>query len=202
MKKKENKEQLEEKEVCACKEDRHCEEHCECDEKCCDESCQCSSCEEECCIEEEEILQLKEEIKVLEEKLVRNQAELLNYKRRREEEIGRMLKYSEEGILSDFLPILDNFERAIKMDDNNLEDEVSKFLSGFKMIYASTNQLLEKYEVKEIDCLDKEFDPNTSQAVLTDKDENKASGIVLEVLQKGYIYKDKVIRPAMVKVNE
>lgn len=201
MKKKEKKEQLEEKEGCTCKKDCHCGEPCDCEEKnngeekCCDESCQCSS-------NEEEISKLKTQNKILEEKLVRNQAELLNYKRRREEEIGRMLKYSEEGILSDFLPILDNFERAIKMDDSNLEDEVSKFLSGFKMIYASTNQLLEKYEVKEIDCLDKEFDPNTSQAVLTDKDENKPSGIVLEVLQKGYIYKDKVIRPAMVKVNE
>ena len=63
-------------------------------------------------------------------------------------------------------------------------------------------EVLNKYEVKEIEALGKEFDPTYHQAVLTDKDESKAPGTVLEVLQKGYMYKDKVIRVSMVKVNE
>ena len=153
-------------------------------------------------IKNSEIELLGNRIKELEEKLVRNQAELINYKRRKDDEVSRMLKYSQEDIILEILPIIDNFERAIKLDDNNLEDELSKFLNGFKMIYTNLIEVLNKYEVKEIEALGKEFDPTYHQAVLTDKDESKVSGTILEVLQKGYMYKDKVIRVSMVKVNE
>ena len=153
-------------------------------------------------IKNSEIELLGNRIKELEEKLVRNQAELINYKRRKDDEVSRMLKYSQEDIILEILPIIDNFERAIKLDDNNLEDELSKFLNGFKMIYTNLIEVLNKYEVKEIEALGKEFDPTYHQAVLTDKDESKASGTILEVLQKGYMYKDKVSRVSMVKVNE
>ena len=166
------------------KEDCHCNEEHKCEETCkCEESCKCN---------EEE----------WEEALLRSQAELINYKRRKDEETSRIIKYAEEDILKGFLPILDNFERAINMDDNNLEDEVSKFLQGFKLMYKQIKDLLTKFEVKEMDCLGKEFDPTYHQAVTTGKDESKESGIILEVLQKGYMYKDKVLRTAMVKVNE
>ena len=120
----------------------------------------------------------------------------MNYKKRKDEETNRIIKYAEEDILKGFLPILDNFERAINMDDNNLEDEVSKFLEGFKLMYKDIKSLL------EIDCLDKEFDPAYEQAVIMDHDTTKKSGIVTAVLQKGYMYKDRVLRTAMVKVNE
>ena len=143
-----------------------------------------------------------EKIKNYEEINLRLQAEFMNYKRRREEEISRMLKYSEEEIIKDFLPILDNFERAIKMDDDNLDDEVSKFLEGFKMVYTQIKNMLDKFEVKEIDAFGKEFDPTYHQAVMKESVPDKESGIVLEVFQKGYMYKDRVIRSAMVKVNE
>ena len=126
----------------------------------------------------------------------------MNYKRRRDDEISKMLKYSEEQIIKEILPILDNFERAIKMDDDNLDDEVSKFLEGFKMVYTQFKNMLDKFEVKEIDAFGKEFDPTYHQAVMKESVPDKESGIVLEVFQKGYIYKDRVIRPAMVKVNE
>ena len=69
-------------------------------------------------------------------------------------------------------------------------------------MYKQIKDLLTKFEVKEMDCLGKEFDPTYHQAVTTGKDESKESGIILEVLQKGYMYKDKVLRTAMVKVNE
>ena len=88
------------------------------------------------------------------------------------------------------------------MDDNNFGDETSKFLEGFRMVYNQTKALLEKFEVKEIDCLGKEFDPGLEQAIQTQKDETKPSGTVLKVYQKGYTYKDKVLRLAMVIVNE
>ena len=150
----------------------------------------------------QEIDLLGNRIKSLEESLLRNQAELLNYKRRKEEEVSRMLKYANEDIVLEFLPILDNFERALTVDESTLSDEVNKFLVGIKMVYSQTKILLEKYEVKEILAQDIEFDANYHQAIMTGCDKDKPNGIILEVLQKGYIYKDKVIRPSMVKVNK
>lgn len=198
MEKKNNKHKKEEKEIkkehcsneeCNCKETK---EECTCGEECnCHEECSCGDNKE-----------LEDKIKNLEEALLRSQAELINYKRRKDEETNRIIKYAEENILKGFLPILDNFERAIGMDDDDLEDEVSKFLEGFKLMYKQIKDLLEKFEVKEIDCLGKEFDPALEQAVVMDHDETKESGVVTVVLQKGYMYKDRVLRTAMVKVNE
>ena len=151
---------------------------------------------------EEEKHKIKNDLKESSEKVLRLAAEMQNYKKRNETEKSNMLKYANEDLAKSLLPILDNFERAIKLDDNDLSDEVSKFLSGFKMIYGSFVNVLNNIEVKEIECDGLEFDPVYHQAVLTEKDETKPSGVILEVLQKGYMYKDKVIRPAMVKVNE
>lgn len=138
----------------------------------------------------------------LEDKYMRLQAEYLNFKTRTQGEISRMLQYEGEDFIKEVLDIKDNLERAAMMDDNDLSDEVSRFLSGFKMILANLTQLLDKYEVKEIECLGLEFDPHVAEAVLTEHDENKPENVVLEVLKKGYKYKDKLIRPAMVKVNK
>ncbi len=138
----------------------------------------------------------------LEEKYMRLQAEYLNFKTRTQTEVSRMLQYEGEEFIKEILNIKDNFERAIMMDDNDLSDEVSKFLSGFKMILGNLTALLDKYEVKEIICEGLEFDPNLEDAVLTEHDPNKPENVVLEVLTKGYKYKDKVIRHAMVKVNK
>lgn len=147
----------------------------------------------------EKLLKEKEE---LNEKVLRINAEMQNMKRRYDEEISNIYKYNGVDFIKKILPTIDNFERAIKEDDNNLTDELSKFLEGFKMIYGNLKNILNEYGVKEIECLHQEFNPNTMDAVLTDKDENYESNIVLDVMQKGYIYNDKVIRPAMVKVNE
>lgn len=145
---------------------------------------------------------LNQKLTSMQEALLRNQAELQNYKRRKEEESEKVLKYKNEDLIKELLTVVDNFERAISMDDNDLSDEVSKFLAGFKLIYTTTVGILNKFEVKEISAEGIEFDPEYHHAVLTDHDESKPAGVVLEVLQKGYMYKDRVIRPAMVKVNE
>ena len=171
------------------------------EKKCeCHDNCQCNENNCQCQNDSQELLSNR--IKELEDTVLRTQAELLNYRKRKDEETARILKYAEEDILKGFLPILDNFERAIMMDDNNFGDETSKFLEGFRMVYNQTKELLEKFQVKEIECLDKEFDPATSQAISTMKDQTKPSNVVLKVYQKGYMYKDKVLRHAMVIVNE
>lgn len=149
-----------------------------------------------------EIVSLNNKIKALEEKVLYKDAELLNYKKRKDLEVSSMLKYANSDIILEMLSIVDDLERAIKLDDNILDDEVSKFLSGIKIIYSRLVSILEKYEVKEIDALNKEFDPTYHQAVLTEKVEGVKPNIVVEVLQKGYMYKDKVIRHTMVKVSE
>ena len=149
-----------------------------------------------------ELENAKKEAILFQEKAMRAQAEMMNFKRRKEEETSYMLKYANEDLIKEILPIIDNFERGIKLDDNDLSDEVSKFLSGFKMIYSNLIGVLNKNDVKEIEAYGVEFDPTIHQAVLMEHDEAKPSGVVLEVLQKGYMYKDKCIRPAMVKVNE
>ena len=195
---KETKE-VENKEIHNCK----CEDNCECENcDCVETSCNCG---DECqCHDEKDATNelLSKRIAELEDVVLRTQAELLNYRKRKDEETARILKYAEEDILKGFLPILDNFERAISMDDNNFGDETSKFLEGFRMVYTQTRALLQKFEVSEIDCLNKEFDPSLAQAISTEKDKNKPSGTVLKVYQKGYMYKDKVLRLAMVIVNE
>lgn len=145
---------------------------------------------------------LREENASLNEKVLRVSAEMQNMRRRYEDEISNIYKYEGEELIVKLLAIVDNFERAIKLDDRDLTDELSKFLSGFKMIYTNLLNILDSMDVKVIDCAGLEFDPNKMEAVLTEKDENLPENVVLEVLQKGYTYKDKVIRVAMVKVNE
>ena len=201
---KDKKKKIEEvkEEKCGCMEGKECTcgDNCECGEECtCGEECSCH--QEESNIEDEREL-LGKRIKDLEDALLRSQAELINYKKRKDEETDRIIKYAEEDILKGFLPILDNFERAISMDDDNLKDDVSKFLEGFKLMHKQILELLGKFDVKEIDALGKEFDPALHNAVAMDKKEGVKSGTVTEVLQKGYMYKDRVLRTAMVKVNE
>ena len=150
----------------------------------------------------EKISLLENKVNELEDKNRRLQAEFINYQNRKELEIQKIYQYDGESILKEVLPTIDNFERAIKLDDRDLSDEVSQFLSGFKMIYTSLLSTLEKLGVKELDIAGKEFDPSISQAVLVEEDTTKPAGVVLEVLQKGYMYKDKILRQAMVKVNK
>lgn len=151
---------------------------------------------------EQIINELKDKVSLLEDKNKRVQAEFINYMNRTEKEKSDLLKYDGEKVIKRMLDVTDDFERAILMDDNDLSDEVSNFLKGFKMIYTRLISVLDEMEVKTIDVEGKEFDPSISEAVLTEHDENKPENVVLEVLKKGYTYKDKLIRPAMVKVNK
>ncbi len=145
---------------------------------------------------------LTKENEELVNKIKYTQAELINYRRRKDEEIAQKEKYCNQGIISDLLPVIDNFERAIKYDDNNIEDEFSKFLSGFKIMFSDLNNILVRNGVSAINRVGEEFNPKLEQALLTDKVEGKKDDEVLEVLLKGYMLHDRVIRPATVKINK
>ena len=193
-------------EECKCHEHHeHKHEDCKCHEhhEHKHEDCKCHEHKhEECKCHEHPEPPHEKRIKELEDSLLRSKAEFINYRKRLEEEQSRLLKYCNEDLIKEILPILDNFERAIKMDDTNLDDEVSKFLSGFKMIYCNLVNILKSNGVIEIDGNNKPFDPTYHEAIMTEKRDGVEPGMVLEVLQKGYILKDRVIRPAMVKVSE
>ena len=150
----------------------------------------------------EQISKLQEENQNLVNKVKLTQAELVNYRKRKDEETANMLKFANQDLVTELINVVDNFERAIKMDDDNLEDEVSKFLSGFKMIYSNLALTLQNFEVKAIDGANKPFDPVYHDAVMTEHRDDLEPGMIIEVLQKGYMLKDRVIRPAMVKVSE
>ena len=99
---------------------------------------------------EERMKKLETSLKEAEDKAMREKADAINYRKRKDEEVARMMKYASEDMIKEMLPIVDSFERAIEMDDDNLEDEVSKFLKGFKMIYGNLLTVLEKFEIKPV----------------------------------------------------
>ena len=146
------------------------------------------------------IEELEMKVKAYEEETLRAKADLINYRRRKDEEVSNLLKYANSDIIMSLLSVLDNFERVI--DKKDISDELKNYLDGFKLIYNSIKDILSQNEVKEIEALGKPFDPLYHHSVSTRKDDKKESGEVLEVYQKGYTYKDKVLRPAMVIINE
>lgn len=149
---------------------------------------------------EKKLEELQNEVNTLKDKNMRIAAEMVNTLRRKDEETNRLLKYSNESLITELLPVIDNFERALNVDATS--NDIESYQKGMTMIYNSLKNILEKFEVKEIEAIDKEFDPSFHQAVMQEEKEGTKENIVIEVLQKGYTYKDKVIRPAMVKVSK
>lgn len=151
---------------------------------------------------DKEIEELKKKIEELEGKVKYNQAELVNYRKRKDEEVSNMLKFANQDLIVDLIPILDNFERALKFDENKLDENSKKFLQGFKILYQSYQDTLKKYGVEEIETRGKEFDPMIHEAMMISKDETQVNDIILDCLLKGYTLKGKVIRPSKVVVNK
>lgn len=149
---------------------------------------------------EEELRTLTAENKTLNEKIKLTQADLVNYRKRKDEETATALKYANQDIIKELLNTIDNFERALKNKD--VSEEIQKYLNGFEMIYENLKNTLQNYGVTEINRVGQIFDPNEEQALLTECVEDKEDEEVLEVLLKGYKLKDRVIRPASVKINQ
>ncbi|MGU9966583.1 nucleotide exchange factor GrpE [Bacillus sp. N1(2025)] len=135
-----------------------------------------------------------------ENKLLRVQADFENCKRRSRLEMEAAQKYRSQNVVTEILPALDNFERALQVEAES--EQTKSLLQGMEMVRRQLMDALEKEGVEAIEAVGQEFDPNLHQAVMQVEDENFGSNIVIEELQKGYKLKDRVIRPSMVKVNQ
>ena len=149
---------------------------------------------------EKEVKELTDQVAFLKDQLLRNQAELENFKRRTNEERIRERKYAMQDFFSEIISVIDTFDRVVsaKTDDEKLK----KYLTGFVMINNNIKQIMENYGVKKIDCLNKPFDPAYHQAIEVVEVEGVEPNIVVEVIAEGYLYKDRVLRPSMVKVSK
>ena len=150
----------------------------------------------------QELIQKEEEKKQLTEKVKIAQAELVNYRKRKDEETATMLKYANADLILELIPSIDNFERAIAQANKSENSEIKKFMTGINLIYQGIQNTLTKFGVEEINRVGQEYDPNLEQALCTDCVEEQEDEVVLEVLQKGYKLKDRVIRAASVKINQ
>lgn len=152
--------------------------------------------------EKEEIISnLNKAIDEAKNNTLRAQAELVNYRKRKDAEVSDLLKYANADFAKELIVVVDNFERAIKMSLESNSEELKKYMEGYNLTYTNLISILNKFGINEINRLGEKFDPNLEQALLTDHDESKDDDVVTEVLLKGYMLKDRVIRPASVKVN-
>ena len=136
----------------------------------------------------------------LKNKLLRMQAEYDNFRKRTQREKAADLKYKSQDLATELLNVVDNFERAL---DTKPEDEkVQSYFEGIEMVYRQLITALTQAGVETIETDGETFDPNLHQAVMQVEDDSQPSNTVIATLQKGYRLKDRVIRPAMVKVNQ
>lgn len=148
----------------------------------------------------DELALVKEKLEKEEERYLRLRADFDNMKRRNQIERVAQEKYRAQKLLTDLLPVLDNFERALQVEATT-EDAIS-MKQGIEMVYRSLIEATKKEGLEPVATENVQFDPNIHHAVMQEKDDSKESGIVLQELQKGYMLKERVLRPAMVKVNE
>lgn len=145
----------------------------------------------------------KEEAKqeeAVQSQLLRLQADFENYKKRTQKEKSDIYQMALEGFVKKLLPVLDNLERAEKSGDD--KGESSTYRDGVQMVFKELINVMDQEGVKEIESEGKAFDPNFHHGVAVGMEEDVEDQIILEVFQKGYTLKGKVVRPAMVKINQ
>ena len=139
-----------------------------------------------------------EKIEELTDRVKRQMAEFENFRKRTEKEKSSMYEMGARDIIERILPVIDNFERGLAViPEDNKEDPIAE---GMEKIYKQIQKVFEEAGVKPIEAAGKEFDPNFHNAVMHVEDESLGENIVAEELQKGYMYRDSVVRHSMVKV--
>ncbi len=188
------------------------EKSCECGGKC---GCSHEENHECCCHEHEkekkkekkkkdkdnkELEDAKKMILELQSKLMYTQADNINYRKRKEEETANMLKYANQDLLLDLVGMIENLDRAASIKAET--EESKKIQTGIQMVSNQFKDILKKYGVVEIEALGYPFDADYMEAMMVGNDPEKPNEMVLEVLMKGYKYKDRVLKHAVVKVNQ
>lgn len=141
---------------------------------------------------------LEEKVAELEDKRVRQLAEFENFRKRSEKEKSQMFEIGAKTVVEKILPVIDNFERGLTAVPQ--EEKDTPFVQGVELVYKQLLTALDELGVKPIEAVGQEFDPNLHNAVMMVDDEEKESGTVAEEMQKGYLYKESVVRHSMVKV--
>ena len=139
-----------------------------------------------------------EKIEELNDRLLRNMAEFENFRNRSEKEKSLMFEIGAKSVVEKILPVVDNFERGLGAVAE--EEKENAFVKGMESVYKQFSTVLEEIGVVPIEAVGKEFDPNLHNAVMHDEDDSMEANIISEEFQKGYMYKDSVVRHSMVKV--
>ena len=153
----------------------------------------------EAVVEELDALALKSELDELNQRFLRVAADFENYKRRTALEKDDLLKYSNAKLIGEILPVLDNFQLALKTPGDS--KEVQNVVKGVDMIYRQLLQVLEQAGMTKIEAVGHAFNPNLHEAIMQVDDDSVPEDTVVEELRAGYMLKERVIRPTMVKVS-
>ena len=151
-------------------------------------------------VEVDPVAELEAKLEEQENRYLRLRADYDNLLRRNKLDREASEKYRAQNLLNDLLPVLDNLDRALQVEV--MSEEAQSLYKGVEMVYRQFIDATAKEGLEAIAAEGEQFDPNFHQAVMQEQDADKESGVVLRELQKGYKLKDRVLRPAMVSVNE
>ena len=149
---------------------------------------------------------IEDKLKIAEDKLLRNLAEMENQRRRFEKEREEALEFGGFNFARETLSLLDNMDRAVTsfLNDENLKKnkDLNKIIDGINIVKNDLVSIFKKNGIEPIDCINKKFDPNFHQAMLEVEDGSKESGTVVQEIQKGYMMKNRLLRPSLVGVTK
>ncbi|MCF8092320.1 MAG: nucleotide exchange factor GrpE [Desulfotignum sp.] len=147
---------------------------------------------------DKDIVAMQEQLNAEKDRFLRLSAEFDNYRKRKQREIDEFKKFANETIFKQFLPVVDNLERAIVSAENN--KNLNSLLEGVNLTYKEILKIFQAFNVKQVEAENQEFDPNFHQAVTRKETDDVPENTVTDVLQTGYVLHDRLIRPAMVVV--
>ena len=148
----------------------------------------------------EEIEALKAQVAQLTDNLARSQADFINYRKRQTQEQDSFLKFANQKLILDLLPVIDNFQRAFQHVPDNIKNE--QWVIGTLAIEKQFMQVLEKIGVQKMNTVGQKFDPHQHEILTTGEQPNTEKDIIIEEFEAGYLLADKVLRPAKVKVQK
>jgi len=148
----------------------------------------------------------EEQLKITQEKLLRTMAEMENQRRRFEKEKQEAFEFGGFNLAAESVTLLDNIDRAIisfKNDENlKKNNDLNKIIDGIEIVKKDLVSIFKKNGIEPIECINKKFDPNFHQAMLEVENNTKESGTVIQEVQKGYMMKDRLLRPSLVGVSK